>query len=48
MMTTPDTKQEIKRPVIKQNENHLASRAVDSNPVKENQVVDETGAEYNN
>ena len=44
-MMAPDTKQEIQKPGIKQSENHLASRAVDSNPVKENQVVDETGVE---
>ena len=44
MMTALDTKQEIK-PGIKQSENHLASGAVDSNTVKENQVVDETGVE---
>ena len=47
MMMVPNTKQEIKKPGIKQNENHLASRAIDSNPVKENQSLDETDAECN-
>ena len=46
-MMAPDTKQEIKKPGIKQSENHVASRTVDGNPVKENQVIDETGAERN-
>ena len=47
MMTAPHTKQEIKKLGIKQSENHVASRTVDGDPVKENQVIDETGSECN-
>ena len=44
-MMAPHTKHEIKKPGIKQSENHVVSGTVDCNPVKAVQVVDGTCAE---